>query len=94
MNNARFVMAAGIAALLIGVLPTHAAEEEDKPDIAQLTRGSQAWANNCARCHNLRDPAELQDFEWEVSVSHMRVRANLPGEMARDIAAFLKANND
>ena len=75
---------------------------EDAPSAAdlrkqrtmQLVRGARAWKENCGRCHNLRSPRELTDEEWDVSVMHMRVRANLSAQEARDISEFLKASND
>lgn len=63
------------------------------PDPMQIARGAQSWADNCGRCHNIRAPKELTDEDWEVSVMHMRVRANIPGDVARDIAEFLKQSN-
>lgn len=60
-------------------------------DPGQIARGAKAWSQNCSRCHNLRSPNELNPVEIEVSVMHMRVRANLPGQDARDIIAFLKS---
>ncbi len=68
-------------------------QAKQSSDPAQFARGAKAWKDNCARCHNLRDPKELTDLEWEISVTHMRVRANLPGDIAEDIKAFLKASN-
>ena len=55
--------------------------------------GAQAWAQNCMRCHNLRQPHERSDREWEAIVFHMRVRANLTAEEHRLIVEFLKAAN-
>lgn len=57
------------------------------------TRGAQSWADNCARCHNMRDPKEFRDDQWKPVVLHMRVRAGLTGPEARDILAFLQASN-
>lgn len=65
-----------------------------KKDPMQFARGAKAWARTCSRCHNMRSPKELRDDEWEVSATHMRVRANLPGDMVRDIIAFLQASNN
>lgn len=65
----------------------------DKPSATQLARGAKAWASTCGGCHNLRPPKDLNDEDWSVSVTHMRVRANIPGDVARDIVAFLKASN-
>jgi cytochrome c5 len=65
-------------------------QAEGKPDI---NRGAQAWANTCSRCHNMRQPNELPDDLWQATINHMRVRAALPGDMVRDIRAFLQASN-
>lgn len=59
----------------------------------RFARGAKAWAETCQRCHNLRSPKELNDEDWDVSVTHMRIRANLPRDFAEDIKAFLKASN-
>ncbi len=87
-----FICALAAASMFVA-LPTFAADDDAKTDPAQLARGAKAWSDNCGRCHNLRAPKELTDEEWDVSVTHMRVRANLPGDLADDIIEFLKASN-
>ncbi len=84
------------AALLLTAAPALAGPDAKAktPDPMQVVRGAKAWKNNCGRCHNLRSPKELTDEEWDVSVAHMRVRANLTGFDERDIKAFLKASNN
>jgi len=62
-------------------------------DPMQFARGAQAWANNCSRCHNMRDPKELRDDQWRAAIAHMRVRAGLTGQEARDVLAFLEGSN-
>ncbi|MDE2462438.1 MAG: hypothetical protein KGO02_01800 [Alphaproteobacteria bacterium] len=59
----------------------------------RFARGAKAWADNCGRCHNIRNPKEFSDKNWSLIVKHMRVRANIDGETAKDIEAFLKASN-
>ena len=89
--------ALAISVLLLGTPVLAAGNGKDnrakKADPMQVVRGAKAWKNNCGRCHNLRSPKELNDEEWDVSVAHMRVRANLLGFEAEDIKAFLKASN-
>lgn len=100
-NSKNIVRAMALAFLTSGLLagsPTLAAgndkaKKADRPDPMQVVRGAKAWKNNCGRCHNLRSPKELTDEEWDVSVSHMRIRANLLALEAEDIKAFLKASN-
>ncbi len=55
--------------------------------------GAQLWAQNCIRCHNIRNPASLSDRQWEIVLHHMRVRANLTADEHRSILQFLKAAN-
>ena len=69
------------------------ADQAFGPDPQQLARGAQAWAAQCNRCHNLRKPTELRDSEWSVVMTHMRRVGNIPGDIAHDIEAFLKATN-
>ena len=60
---------------------------------ASLDRLHRGITANCGQCHNYREPQELRDDQWHVVVAHMRVRANLTGEQARDILAFLSSSN-
>mgnify|MGYP003571089251 CR=1 FL=1 len=78
-----------IVTLLILAVPvlSTAAEEGD------VARGSKAWANNCSRCHNMRDPKEFRDDGWRPIIAHMRLRAGLSGQQARDILTFLQSSN-
>ena len=65
--------------------------EAAQSDPMQFARGAQTWASTCARCHNMRDPKELRDDQWRATVAHMRVRAGLTGQEARDV--FLQGSN-
>jgi len=62
-------------------------------DSGQFARGAKAWANNCASCHNLRPASDLRDDQWRVVVAHMRIRADLTGQEARDVLKFLQESN-
>ena len=99
-RNETFIATALLAVVLAtGTLLTQGSavaqdtESATESDPMQFSRGAQAWANNCARCHNMRDPKELRDDQWRAAVSHMRVRAGLTGQEARDILAFLQGSN-
>jgi len=70
-----------------------AQDKGKKMDPMQFARGAREWRDNCERCHNLRDPKEFSDSKWESIVSQMAVRANLPGQVERDIKVFLKSSN-
>lgn len=73
------------------------AAEADAPNATQdpmaFTRGAGAWADNCGRCHNIRDPRELRDDQWRAVMAHMRLRAGLTGQDTRDILSFLQGSN-
>lgn len=71
------------------LLKCHAAT----PDAADFTQGAHAWANNCARCHNLRAPTEFSPDQWQVIMQHMRIQGGLTGKEARNITAFLKTQS-
>lgn len=102
MKNRLFqLFTAALVAVSLGtgvVLMQRPAVAADTPaaagaDLTQFSRGAQTWANNCARCHNMRDPKELRDDQWRVAVAHMRVRAGLTGQEARDVLMFLQGSN-
>lgn len=63
----------------------------DYPEAGNFAEGSKAWSENCARCHNMRNPTDLRD--GLTSLFHMRVRAGLTGQETRDIVTFLKGVN-
>ncbi len=77
--------------LLLPAAPSYA--EPEQADPAAFARGAKAWAENCARCHNMRDPKEFRDDLWRPIVYHMRVRGGLTGQETRDILEFLQASN-
>lgn len=90
-----YLVASGLVILTIGFVlwPGPGGSADNKVETADITRGAQQWANNCARCHNMREPTEFRDDEWKPIVYHMRVRAGLTGQQTRDILAFLQASN-
>ena len=87
-------------ALLVAGCRTSRTEQAEaaKPGaVAQVASsgkgGAQLWAENCVRCHNIRSPSTYSDAEWEVTMHHMRIRANLTAEEHQKILAFLKSAN-
>ncbi len=67
-----------------------AKKKSKKPNFA---RGAKLWANRCTGCHNIRAPKDLTDSEWKATMMHMRIRAGLSGQDARDILEFLQRSN-
>lgn len=74
-----------------GIADQH--EKAQQSQAALAAKGAGHWATQCQRCHNLRDPGEFTDDIWDVSVNHMRIRANIPADQIRAIKAFLKSSN-
>ena len=85
-------LSSGLGLLQFGPL-AQAADAPTASDPLLLARGAQTWANNCARCHNMRNPNELRDDQWRAVVAHMRVRGGLTGQEAREVLAFLQGSN-
>ncbi len=78
--------------LTLGAANALAAENE-KAKEGDFVRGAKAWADNCTRCHNVRDPKELRDDQWKTTIFHMRVRGGLTGQQTRDIIRFMQESN-
>ncbi len=85
----------GRAAEMQAAVKSSASEtsKSEKGKEGDFARGAKLWADRCAGCHNLRDPKDLTDSEWKATVTHMRIRAGISGQDARDILAFLQKSN-
>lgn len=82
--------------LAFSVTSAFAAEKEKSKQVntkGDVARGVKAWSENCMRCHNARDPREYSDDLWKPIITHMRIRAGLTGQQARDILAYFKQSN-
>lgn len=87
------ILAVMTMGLVLSAGPTVWAGAEEDTSGAEAARGARAWTENCARCHNFRDLGEFTDAQWDLIVTHMKVRANLALETAEEIEAFLKGSN-
>ena len=67
--------------------------QPEADDARPVLDGATVFAWNCGSCHSERYPKEHTDAEWDVIVTHMRVRANLTGEQADAVLHYLKENN-
>jgi mono/diheme cytochrome c family protein len=56
----------------------------------QKLTGQELYAINCNRCHSERYPTEWTPAHWRTVMLHMRVRANLPAEQAKEILKYLE----
>jgi len=61
---------------------------------ASALDGGKVYAWNCGACHSERYPKERTDSEWEVIITHMRVRANLTADQAKAVLRYLQENNE
>ena len=83
-----------ISAVLIALWLPSITYSQDFPEKGEFAAGAKSWADNCARCHNMRDPQDLRDDQWVTTAFHMRLRAGLTGQQTRDILTFLQASNN
>ena len=58
---------------------------------ASAPNGSKLWAQNCIRCHNSRPPNTFSDAQWDVVMTHMRIRANLTATEHKAISEFIQS---
>jgi hypothetical protein len=91
---------AGVAALgVIGCGPADKREGAATQPIAAgvfappARTGAQLWAENCTRCHYARPPTQYSAQQWDIIMTHMRLRADLTGHETREITKFLQASN-
>ncbi len=93
-DRVTFKTGIAVAAIALGsVLLPVTGQAFDYPEPGDFVQGSKTWADNCARCHNIRSANELRDDQWLTTVFHMRLRAGLTGQEARDVLTFLQASN-
>ena len=52
--------------------------------------GAKLWEENCQSCHNRPRPSAYSNTQWDVLIQHMRVRAKLTGNEAREVLDFIK----
>jgi len=86
--------AMGLLALTGSLLLSANTMAQRYPEPGNFAQGAKSWSDNCARCHNMRDPQDLRDDQWITTVYHMRTRAGLTGQQTRDILTFLQESNN
>lgn len=88
-----------VAILILGAMNLQQSATAAEPtattqsDPMQFARGAKAWADTCARCHNMRAARSLRDDQWRAAVAHMRIRAGLTAQESADILAFMQGSN-
>jgi len=94
LNQTKFKPTMKCLFILVAIFITNYSVAADYPEKGDFQKGAQAWAENCVRCHNMRDPKDLRDDQWITTKFHMRVRAGLSGQKTRDILTFLQESNN
>ena len=91
----------GIISLLMAVVivagcstpAARSAKSTAAPEQKIAPGGAQLWSESCQHCHNFRSPGTYNDAQWEVTMLHMRVRANLTAVESQKVLEFLKSAN-
>ena len=55
--------------------------------------GAQLWGENCNRCHNSPSKDQYSPEQWDVIVTHMKVRANVTDDEVKKIEGFLQGTS-
>jgi hypothetical protein len=89
------VIAAAACALFSPIVYAGGKDKSDKTGSVASAKqekltGQQLYAINCNRCHSERYPTEWTAAHWRTVLTHMRVRANLPAEQAKEILKYLE----
>lgn len=93
-NNRRVTLLAILMGVFVSCGAMHAyALGEALTGQANITAGANEWANNCARCHNLRSANDFSANNWQAIMMHMRIQAGITGQQARNIYAFLSGQS-
>lgn len=88
-NLQLLAFAAALMLFVITVVSSCATSSE----ISSTKGGAQLWGENCLRCHNAPSPETFSDMEWDVAVTHMRIRANLTDDESAKVVEWLKTAN-
>lgn len=94
INKTKFKPIMNSLLLIVAIFIGNNSFAADYPEKGDFQKGAKAWAENCVRCHNMRDPKDLRDDQWITTAFHMRVRAGLTGQKTRDILTFLQESNN
>lgn len=83
------VFTVGIVVIFFTILLLNTGCVESK-NIA-MKSGSQLWAENCQRCHNIPSPTAFSASQWETIGMHMQSRALLTENEKNKIVSFLQS---
>lgn len=55
--------------------------------------GAQLWGENCNRCHNAPSMDQYNNDQWDVAMTHMKIRAMITDAESKKILSFLQGKN-
>ena len=87
------VIAVFISTLRSSVVYAGPETTPEKPAEKKSLSGADLYAIHCNRCHTERYATEFTAAHWKTIMIHMRVRANLPAEQAREILKYLQEDS-
>ena len=87
------VIAAAIYTVQFPVVYAGPETAPQKPAEKKSLSGADLYAIHCNRCHPERYATEFTAAQWKTIMIHMRVRANLPAEQAREILKYLQEDS-
>jgi hypothetical protein len=97
-SPARRILAGVAVAGILGLaalLPVQADDSTNAPAATppapkKKISGVELYAIHCNRCHPERYPVEFNESQWKTIMLHMKVRANIPAEQAKEIMKYLQ----
>ena len=93
MNKLNYLKGSWAAAAAVLALSLAAPQPAAAQGSEAVAEGARVYGATCGRCHNARSPLERSDRDWVTIINHMRVRADMTGDQARNVLAFLQATN-
>lgn len=85
------LLAVGVGGVGVAVMFVTSLATTVTPTKAEPLSGAELWTMNCSRCHMARNPGEFTTAQWRTIFRHMRIRANLPADQAKEIQKYLEA---
>jgi mono/diheme cytochrome c family protein len=78
---------------LVGAVFAGPEAAPQKPAEKITLSGADLYAIHCNRCHAERYATEFTAAHWKTIMLHMRVRANLTAEQAREVLKYLQEDS-
>jgi hypothetical protein len=87
------IIAVAIYAMQSPIVYAGSETAPQKPTENKSLSGAALYAIYCNRCHSERYATEFTAAQWKTIMIHMRVRANIPADQAREILKYLQEDS-